>query len=111
MNPDCIHLTLDPRAVARLNLLAEEQRMTLVDLVTDVLHRYLDDVRHQMTQADAGEPFTRRLQQERAERFDPMLAWLGMSPEARWYAEERGLVQPPWAELEAAEAANDATSV
>ena len=105
MNPDCIHLTLDPRAVARLNLLAEEQRMTLVDLVTDVLDEYLDDVRHQMAQADAGEPFTRTLQQERAERFDPLLAWLRMSPEARVYSSEHGLVEPPWAELEAAEAA------
>ena len=108
MNPDCIHLTLDPRAVARLNLLAEEQRMTLDDLIRAVLDQHLDDVRHQRTQADAGETCDYTLQRERAERFDPLLAWLGMSPAARWYASERGLVQPPWAELEAASAANGA---
>ena len=111
MNPDCIHLTLDPRAVARLTMLAEERKMTLVDLITDVLDQYPDDVRHQMTQVDAGETCAYALQPDRAEEVDPLQAWLRMSPEARWYAEERGLVQPPWAELEAAEAANDATSV
>ena len=111
MTLEQIHLFLDPRAVARLTLLAEEQQMTLPGLITDALDRHLDDVRHLEAQADAGETFAHTLQQEQAEAFSPLLAWLRMSPEARWDASERGLVQPPWAELEAAETADDATPV
>ena len=108
MNLQRILLSLDPRAAARLALLAEEHQMSLPDLITDVLDQHLDDVRHLEAQADAGETFAHTLQQEQAEAFSPLLAWLRMSPEARWDASERGLVQPPWAELEAAETADDA---
>ena len=108
MTLEQIHLFLDPRAVARLTLLAEEQQMTLPGLITDALDRHLDDVLHRRTQAAAGETCDYAMQQEQAEEFPSLLAWLRMSPEARWYAAERGLVQPPWAELEAAETADDA---
>ncbi len=114
MNRTCIHLSLDPGAVAALTMLAEEQRLTLADLIRDVLDRHLDDLRHRRAEggADAGdgETFAYTMQQQRAEgaeEFDPLRAWLRLSPEARWYAAERGLVQPPWAELEAAETADD----
>ena len=106
-----ILLSLDPRAAARLTLLAEEHQMSLPDLITDVLDQHLDDVLHRRAQDDAGETFDYTLQQEQAEEFSPLWAWLRMSPEARWDAAERGLVQPPWAELEAAETADDATPV
>ena len=106
-----IHLSLEPRAAARLSLLAEEHQLTLPDLIMDVLDQYLDDILHLEAQADAGETFDYTLQQERPQDFSPLRAWAGMSPEARWDAVERGLVQPPWAELEAAETADDATPV
>ena len=67
-------------------LLAEEHQMSLPDLITDVLDQHLDDVRHLEAQADAGETFAHTLQQEQAEAFSPLLAWLRMSPEARWDA-------------------------
>ena len=54
MNLKQIQLSLDPRVVARLALLAEEQQMTLAGLITDALDRHLDDVRHRRTQADPG---------------------------------------------------------
>ena len=110
MTLEQIHIFLDPRAVARLTLLAEEQQMTLPGLITVALDRHLDDVHHLEAQGDAGETFDYTLQQQ-AEAFSPLLAWVSMSPEARWDAAERGLVQPPWAELEAAETADDATPV
>ena len=106
-----ILLSLDPRAAARLTLLAEEHQMSLPDLITDVLDQHLDDVLHRRAQDDAGKTFDYTQQQERPQDFSPLLAWVSMSPEARWDAAERGLVQPPWAELEAAETADDATPV
>ena len=110
MTLEQIHIFLDPRKVLRLTLLAEEQRITLADLIAVVLDQHLDDVHHLEAQVDAGETtdYTLLLQ---AEEFSSLLAWLRMSPEARWDAVERGLVQPPWAELEAAETADDATPV
>ena len=103
-----IHLSLDPRAAARLTLLAEEHQMSLPGLIAEVLDRYMDDVHHLEAQADAGETCDYAMQQEPPQEFSPLRAWVGMSPEARWDAAERGLVQPPWAELEAAETADDA---
>ena len=111
MNLKRVHLYLDPGAVARLTLLAEEQQITLVDLIRDVLDQHLNDVLHHRAQADAGEPSACAMPQDRAAEFDPLRAWTGMSPEARVYAAKHGLVQPPWAELEAAEAANGAMPV
>ena len=111
MTLEQIELSLDPRVVARLKLLAEEQRITLADLIAVVLNQHVDDVHHLEAQVDAGETTDYTLQQEQAGEFSPLLAWLRMSPEARWDAVERGLVQPPWAELEAAETADDATPV
>ena len=108
MNLKQIELSLDPRVVARLKLLAEEQRITLADLIAVVLNQHVDDVHHLEAQANAGETFDYTLLLRQAEEFSPLLAWLRMSPEARWDAVERGLVQPPWAELEAAETADDA---
>ena len=105
MNLHRIHLSLDPRAVLHLRLLADEQQMPLVDLIRHVL----DDVRNRRTQGGAegaaSETFAYALPQERAEERNALRAWVRLSPEARWYAAERGLVQPPWAELEAAETA------
>lgn len=115
MNRTCIHLSLDPGAVAALTMLAEEQRLTLADLIRDVLDRHLDDLRHRRAEggADAGdgETFAYTMRQQGAERFDPLRAWLSLSPEARLYAAERGLVQAPWAELEAAETADASSTV
>ena len=110
MNLHCIHLSLDPRAVLHLSLLADEQQMPLVDLIRNVLDQHvLDDVRNRRTQGGAegaaSETFAYALPQERAEERNALRAWVRLSPEARWYAAERGLVQPPWAELEAAETA------
>ena len=114
MNLQRIHLFLDPRAAARLSLLAEEHQLTLPDLIMDVLDQYLDDVLHLKAQAEVKANIGVGIadaRQQQAEDFSPLLAWLRMSPEARWDAAERGLVQPPWAELEAAETADDATPV
>ena len=107
MNLKSIYLTLDPRTAARLTLLAEELRMTLPDLITDVLDQHLDDVCHLKAQADAGDGGTcaYAMQPDQSEKLGALQAWLRLSPQARWDAVERGLVQPPWAELEAAEAA------
>ena len=110
MNLHRIHLSLDPRAVLHLRLLADEQQMPLVDLIRNVLDQHvLDDVRNRRTQGGAdgaaSETFAYALPQERAEERNALRAWVRLSPEARWYAAERGLVQPPWAELEAAETA------
>ena len=114
MNLHRIHISLDPRAVLHLRLLADEQQMPLVDLIRDVLDQHLlDDVRDLTGGPKAGtqgagaasETFAYALPQERAEERNALRAWVSMSPEARWYAAERGLVQPPWAELEAAETA------
>ena len=104
MNLKQIHLSLDPRAVARLALLAEEQQMTLAGLIAVVLDRHLDDVLHLKAQAEVKANIGVGIadaRQQQAEEFSPLWAWLRMSPEARWDAAERGLVQPPWAELEA----------
>ena len=102
MNLTRVNLSLDPRTVAHLTLLAEEQQTTLVDLIRDVLDQHLlDDVRNRRTQGGAegaaGETFAYALPQEWAEEISTLRAWVSMSPEARWYAAERGLVQPPWA--------------
>ena len=40
MNLHRIHLSLDPRAVLHLRLLADEQQMPLVDLIRDVLDQH-----------------------------------------------------------------------
>ena len=108
MNRILVHISLYPRTVLHLRRLAEEQRITLADLIAVVLDQHVDDVHHLEAQANAGETFDYTLLLQQAEEFSPLLAWLRMSPEARWDAVERGLVQPPWAELEAAETADDA---
>ena len=41
MNLQRLHLSLDPRAVRHLTLLAEEEQTTLVDLIRDVLDQHL----------------------------------------------------------------------
>ena len=105
MDLDRIHLSLDPGAAAQLTLLAEERRLTLVDLIRDVLDQHLDDVRHRRAEGEAGYGDSFAYTRQQAQEFDPLRAWVRMSPQARWYAAERGLVQPPWAELEAAETA------
>ena len=54
MNLHRIHISLDPRAVLHLRLLADEQQMPLVDLIRDVLDQHLlDDVRNRRTQVGA----------------------------------------------------------
>ena len=114
MNLILVHISLYPRTVLHLRRLAEEQQMTLADLITVALDQYLDDVLHLKAQAEVKANIGVGIadaRQQQAEEFSPLLAWLRMSPEARWDAVERGLVQPPWAELEAAETADDATPV
>ena len=89
-----VHLALDPRAVRHLRLLAQqEEQMTLVDLLRDVLNQHLlEDLRRRRTQGDAvaGETFAYALQPERAEELAALRAWVRMSPEARRQATESG---------------------
>ena len=44
-----------------------------------------------------------------AEDRETLQAWLTLTPEARWYAAENGLVRLPWQALEAAEQAGEET--
>ena len=109
-----IHLSLDSHAVTRLTRLAEQRQLTLADLIRNILNQHLDDVRHRRADApadDGSETFVYTMQQDQAAEFDPLRAWLGLSPEARWDAAERGLVRLPWAEMEAAETADDAIPI
>ncbi len=112
MNLKRVQLSLAPRMVTNLRVLAEEEQLSLVELIRDVLHQYLrQDVRNRRTQggaeAVAGETFAYVLRQEQAEDREALRAWLKMSPQARLYAAENGLVQPPWQALEAAERADE----
>lgn len=111
MNLKDVLLSLDPRVVTHLRLLAREKQLSLVELIRDVLNQYLrQDIRNRRNQggaqAVAGEAFAYALRQEQAEDRDTLRAWLTLSPEARWYAAENGLVRLPWAALEAAEQAD-----
>ena len=47
MNLKDVLFSLDPRVVMHLRLLAEEKRLSLVELIRDVLHQYLrQDIRN-----------------------------------------------------------------
>ena len=111
MNLKRFQLSLDPRMVMHLRLLAEEEQLSLVELIREVLHQYLrQDVRNRRNRGGAevvaGEAFAYAPRQEQAEDREALRAWIALSPEARWHAAENGLVQPPWPALEAAEQAD-----
>ena len=111
MNEKHVQFPLDPGVVMHLRLLSKEEQLSLVELIRDVLHQYLkQDIRNRRNQggaeAVAGEAFAYALQQEQSEDREALRVWLTLSPAARWYAAENGLVQPPWPALEAAEQAD-----
>ena len=111
MNLQRIHLSLDPRAVPHLRLLAEEAGMTLVDLLRETLNQHLiADLRRRRTQdgdgAVASDAFAYARQRERAEELAALRAWARLSPEARRHAAESGLIQPPPPALKAVDFAD-----
>lgn len=107
-----IHLALDPRAVLHLRLLAEEEQLSLVDLLREVLVQHLiADLRRRRSQEGAdsvsGESYAYARQQERAEELAALRTWARMSPEARRKAAESGILQPPPPAVEQEQLAGD----